>query len=435
MINSYCESMLKTLLKRLWIVAIAAALCGAAFGGAAYYKAKGDNGTVEEKQAAIDTYLAQVDTYEQAIADSRAALEQARAQAKEMQGYVDNATYMKLNGDCIYVAQAQYTVTPAEGSNTNIGNVLNAINLYVTQGGLKEDADAADPDLNAKYWGELITTAISGNNYSVAIMQPTEELAKSAIDAIKNAVKGQRWRIANSQGEFTLTLQDTAYYTKSEAGIVNALNNNRNTLKNYLTSVSDYETRVYNQQNTLDQYIEKNKPDSLDPKAVDAKSIAKKLAVIGAFVGIWVGLGLAWIDFLAGNRVRKPGDLAKLGLNVVGVHSSRKGCAPEAAQTALAIRQILGVRNISSASICTVKNHKKMPEICGTYAKALEESGMPCKCVSADSVSAEDLKDMLSADSVVLAVRTGVTRYADVENAIKLCQLYGLQIAGAIVSK
>ena len=434
--------MLKTLKKKWFLFLLITAFFTIALAGLGVMKAKKDIESEAEQQEKIDTYLDQVSKYETAISDSREAVRLAEEQRAELQDYVDNAVYMKLDSDNIYVGSVQYTVVPAEGTNT--GNVLNALNLYVTQGGLKEDAENHEEEFGVKYWSEVIGTAIAGQTFSVTIMEPTERLAADAIEVIKDCLRKDVAKVAESHGSFELVEQDTSVYTKSEAGILNNQNARRNDLKNYQTNHSDLETRVFNQQNALDSYIENNKPDSLEVKKTSVSKNVKLFGIIGFVAGLWIALGLVLIDYIAGNRVKSEDDLKKLGLEILSVHTRKKGFVPDVEKTAVEIQSLLTsvtrmlpseVYGKNSVALYDLARSEDTNKTCEEYLGALKKAGCSASYVDAAGSGASSLTELLSCGSAVIVAPVGDTHIEKVEEALRKLNHYGIRCLGAIVLK
>lgn len=433
--------MLKTLKKKWFLFLLVTAFFTAALAGLGVVKANKDIENEAKQQEKINNYLDQVSKYETAISDSKEALRISEEQRTELQDYVDNAVYMQLDSENIFVGSVQYTVQPGEGTNT--GSVLNALNLYVTQGGLKEDAEGHE-ELGVKYWSEVIGTAIAGQTFSVTIMQPSEKLAGNAIEVIKDCLRKDVAKIAESHGSFSLVEQDTSVYTKSEAGILNTQNARRNDLKNYQTNHSDLEARVFNQQNTLNTYIENNKPDSLEVKKTSVSKNVKLFGAVGFFAGFWIALGLVLIDYIAGNRVKGEDDLRKFGLEILGVHTHKKGAAPDVEKTAVEIKGLLAVveRTVSSENIgkdCValydLSKSEDTEKVCEVYRSALKEAGCSTSYVDASGSSAASLTELLACGSAVIVTSAGDTRIGKVEEALRKLGHYGILCLGAIMLK
>lgn len=438
----YLKSTRNTFKSKLQKVIVITLLGVLVFSAIGCLKAKKDIDGEVEQQKKNDTYLSQVEAYEVAIVDSKAALQRAEEQHATLQEYADNAVYMKLDSNNVWIGSVQYTVQPGEGTNT--GNVLAAMNIYVTQGGLKEDIDEEPEELGVKYWSEVIGTSVGGQTLSVTIMQSTEDLARRSIDVIKQRLVQHAPVVAESHGKFEFAEQETSIYKKSDASIVNTQNARRNDLKNYETNHSDLEARIFNQQNTLNQYIENNRPDSLEVKHTSTKKTLLLFGLIGLLIGFWIALGIVLIDYIAGNRVKNEEDLQKFGLEILGVNDMKKGFIPDVAQTAVGIngllihKEILPLLDAPSKDGVTLYDIAKSDDtvkVCEEYAHALNDIGCIVSYVDSDDTGADSLKELLRHGSAVIVASAGDSRIDRVQIALRKFEHYGIRCLGAILLK
>ena len=438
----YLKSALNTSKSKLRRGIIITFLGVLAFSVIGYMKAKKDIIGAAEWQEKIDTYLSQVEKYETAIADSKEALQKAEEQHAALKEYADNAVYMKLDSNNVWVGSVQYTVQPGEGTST--GNVLNALNLYVTQGGLKEDIGEEYKDLGVRYWNEVVTTSIAGQTLSITIMQSTEDLAKRSIELIKKRIVEYAPVVAESHGKFEFVEQTTSIYTKSEAGIVNTQNARRNDLKNYEINHSDLEAKIFSQKNTLTQYIENNKPDSLEVKPVSVKKTVVIFALIGLLVGLWIAIGIVLIDYIAGNRVKNEEDVKKLGLEILGVNDLKKGFIPDAAQTAVGINGLLINKETlplldapakDGVALYDIAKSEDTVKVCDEYTNALKDTGCAVSYVDSADNGVDSLKELLGHGSAVIVAPAGDSRIDKIQEVLRKFDHYGIKCLGAIVLK
>ena len=94
--------------------------------------------------------------------------------------------------------------------------------------------------------------------------------AKRIMSIIKERVMNYVPKVKNLQGDFSLEELKISEYVKTDTGVVNNQNNNRNNLKNYTTNRADLNNKLIGFQNSKKTYIEKNEPDNL--KAADTRS-------------------------------------------------------------------------------------------------------------------------------------------------------------------
>ena len=438
----YVKSALKTLWRKKWSL-IAITLCGMLmFTAAGYLKAKKDITGEAERREKIDTYLSQVEAYRTAVEDSKRAVREAEEQYAALEEYTENAVYMKLDSDNAWVGSVQYAVLQEESAD--LENILNALNLYVTQGGMKEDIGDAHEELGVRYWGEVIGVAIVGNTFSVTITQSSGDYAKRSIEIMKERLEAYAPSVAKSYGKFVLKEQGTSVYKVSDLTIANTQNARRDQLKSYDLNHSDLETRVFNQQNTLDGYIESNRPDSLEVEVASMKKTVVLFAVVGLLIGFWIALGIVLIDYIAGNRVKSEGDVRKFQLEILGMNERKKGFLPDAAKTAVDIRGLLDHKELLPPAEASEKDGVVLYDlsrsddtacVCEAYLDAMKEINCPASYVAAADNGADSLLELLTRGSAVLVASAGDTRIESIEEALRKLSHYGIRCLGAIVLK
>lgn len=368
--------MLSTLFKKWYVVTFFAVLFSLAVGYYGHKSAISENESLGTKQEVIDNYLEELSRYDQAINNAKEALELSSKQVDELLNNIENDVYMSLDANNLCIGSVQFTVIGADG--TIVTNVLQALNQYVIQGGLKEDAESKE-ELGVKYWSELVSTNFNGATFSVSIMQPTGTIAKKSIDEIKKCMLKHSDIIAVTHGEFQLIEQDTSVYMKSEPVVINNQNTRRNDLKNLISNHADYEVRVNNMINTKKTFMENNKPDDLEVFPISVKKRTMIFGLLGLFVGIWCGIGISLIEFIAGNIIKNTDELKKYGLVVF------------------------------------------------RPSENIEEIGVTL--VDADSYSAINI---INQDEVLVKVTPGQTRFRTVEDIIAICKNSNTMIKGVL---
>ena len=437
----YVKSMLFTVRRNWGRLCVITVLFAAVLAAAGYWKANKDISSEEERNETIRTYLEQVARYEEDIVNSQKAQEEVRKNRDEWQAYVDHATFMKLDSENVYVGNVQFSVT---GENVDIWGAIVAMNNYVTQGGLRDEVGEEHSDLGVKYWSELITTACDQRTFSISIMQPTEDLARRAIELIKERVKKYAETISQTYGPIVMVEQDTSVFTKSERGILDTQNYNREVLKNYKTNYSDYGDRIINQTNNMNQYIENNKPDSLEVQHTSMVKTVVMFAVIGLLVGLWIAIGIVLIDYIAGNRVKSEEDVKKLGLEVLGVNDLKKGFIPDAAQTAVGINGLLIHKETlplldapakDGVALYDIVKSEDTVKVCDEYTNALKDTGCAVSYVDSAGNGADSLKELLGHGSAVIVASAGDSRIDKIQEALRKFDHYGIKCLGALVLK
>ena len=261
----------KNLLDDFWkhkIIVIALVLVFAlSFGFSGYKKGLRSLDASPQNNNLYQEYEEALAEYDSNIANAENSLKLAEQQIEELQNYVDNSIYMKLDGQNLQIASSQYAVQ----SSDNIENVLSSIIYYVNEGGLKSDISEEYASLQPDYWREIISCTSSGNVLNITVMHYDSETAKEILSMIFEKIQKQIPAIEAVQGTFVLQEITTSYYTKSDVNVINNQNNYRNNLKNYINNRIDQNNKVISQKNAKSTYIEKNKDkfDTLDDFTCD----------------------------------------------------------------------------------------------------------------------------------------------------------------------
>ena len=225
----YLRNLIDDFWKKKKMIGVVVLICAIAFAALGVRQAGKVQTLTKEQQEEIDDYNEKIKEYDDTIADVDESLKLVNQQIEDLQKYMDNSIYMKLDSQNIQVASLQYGLQ----TEANTGNILNALNLYINEGGLKEALSEEWKELSVENWREIISPSITANLLNITIVHYDEEQLKKIVEVVKTRLQEQVPQIASVQGNFTLKEIDTSFYTKADVGILNSQNNNRNNLKNY----------------------------------------------------------------------------------------------------------------------------------------------------------------------------------------------------------
>ena len=256
----YVRNVLRDLLSRKKAVGTFIVICAVLFGILGLRQGGKTVELTEEQKQEIEDYNTKIAEYDASIEDTKKCVEEADAQIKDLQDYVDNSIYMQIDPNNVQVISSQYGVV----TGNNVGNICNSIIAYINDGGLKEPLDSGDEDLDIKYWRDVVGAYQSGNTLTIYVLHHNMDQARRIMNIMKKRIMEYLPKVQSVQGDFSLEEMRTSEYTKADAGILNAQNNNRNNLKTYTTSRSDQNSKLVNLQNNKTSYIEKNKPENMD---------------------------------------------------------------------------------------------------------------------------------------------------------------------------
>lgn len=421
---------LKNLLDDFWkhkiIVAALVVIFALSFGFSGYKKGLHSLNVSPQNNSAYQEYEKQLEEYDSNIADAKNSLQLVEQQIKELQTYIDNSIYMKLDGQNLQIASSQYAVQ----SSDNTGNVLNSIIFFVNEGGLKsavsEEYDSLQPD----YWREIISCSSSGNILNISVMHYDAETAKKILSVVCEKIQEQIPSIEAVQGNFTLQEINTSYYTKSDVGVINTQNNNRNNLKNYINNRIDQNNKIISQENSKATYIEKNKDNHVP---VVVKPIIATLKF--AFVGIVFGFVLpgVWfiLRYLLGNRVHSARDIENIGLKVLNIYKENKDIS-SFDRSIVNILYLIKLAETSSLFLCALQNDKETQLCLNEYRSSLEKENLQISLGFNTNTDLNELHAMMNCKNTVLYIHSGITTYTDLEKMILTCKNFNIAILGCI---
>ena len=196
----YFNNLIQDFWKKRKIILCFMVVCAALFAFLSVKRAQTVRELTQEQIEEIEEYHEKIEEYDKTIADAEKSLELVNQQIDELQKYVDQSIYMKLDGQNIQTAAVQYGVT----TEANVGNILNALVLYINEGGLKEALSEEYPDLAVESWREVIAPSITANLLNITIIHYDEDQLNQFFELVKTRVKELVPEIAMVVGGFSL---------------------------------------------------------------------------------------------------------------------------------------------------------------------------------------------------------------------------------------
>ena len=236
----YVRNVLEDLIKKKVAVGSFIVICAVLFGMLGIVQGGKAVTETEEQKQEIEEYNAKIAEYDSAIEDTQNAIAEADKQIESLQEYIDNSIYMQIDPNNIQTVSVQYGLK----TSNNVGNILNSFITYINDGGLKEELSDTDEDLKVKYWRDIVSCYQSSNNLIVTVVHSDMDQAKRIMSIIKERVMNYVPKVKNLQGDFSLEELKISEYVKTDTGVVNNQNNNRNNLKNYTTNRADLNNQL-----------------------------------------------------------------------------------------------------------------------------------------------------------------------------------------------
>ncbi len=379
-----------------------------------------ENKIASEPVEGEDDYITQLRDYEESLAACEEALALAEEQRDTIQKAIDNSIIMKMDPTNVHVAYVAYAVL----DTANAGNILNALQSYINDGGLKEDAlkNGAE-NLEVEGWREVITVGITGNNLFITITHYDEDKVKEIMSVVKKCVENETAVISKTQGEYRIAVTDESYYTKSDVNIANTQNNNNNNLKSYTNSVSDQSNKLNNLKTTIDNFKEKN-------EVKEGNSIKRGLgktlaiyAVIGFIGGIILSFAVLALKAILFDQITSYEHLQYAGITVFNRYNVKKQKFSSDLE-----------ETISEISRQITKDEQS--KICIYGLSDTEDNKKTAQAIK-DSIKTEvkDNSGIGECDNVLVVLTNKKDKYSDLESLMQKCTRMGINLLGVVVNE
>lgn len=383
----------------------------------------------EEQKQEIEEYNVKIAEYDSAIEDTQNAIAEADKQIESLQEYIDNSIYMQINPNNIQTVSVQYGLK----TSNNVGNILNSFITYINDGGLKEELSDADEDLKVKYWRDVVNCYQSGNNFFIVVINSDMDQAKRIMSIIKERVMNYVPEVKSLQGDFSLEELKTSEYVKTDTGVVNNQNNNRNNLKNYTTNRADLNNKLIGFQNSKKTYIEKNEPDNLKAADTNTKVLMVAYVLLGILFGAVIAFVLVALKYILGDTLRTANDIKESNLNLLGTYSALNQYKPDLERSKMDVEVLAKAKNADKVFFYVMSDDEISKKVAKDYEDIMKASGIAVETGSNISESAEELKKMIACGNCVFIAEVGKTTYRQLELQTRLCDRFKTAVLGCVV--
>lgn len=425
----YVRNVLEDLIKKKVAVGIFIAVCAVLFGMLGIVQGGKAVTQTEEQKQEIEEYNAKIAEYDSAIEDTQNAIAEADKQIESLQEYIDNSIYMQIDPNNIQTVSVQYGLK----TSNNVGNILNSFITYINDGGLKEELSEADQDLKVKYWRDVVNSYQSGNNFFIVVINSDMDQAKRIMSIIKERVMDYVPKVKNLQGDFSLEELKTSEYVKTDSGVVNNQNNNRNNLKNYTTNRADLNNKLVSTQNSKKNYIEKNEPDNLKAADSNTKVLMVAYVLLGILFGAVIAFVIVALKYILGDTLRTANDIRESDLNLLGTYSALNQYKPDLERSKMDVEVLTKAKNADKVFFYVMSDDEVSKKVAKDYKESLKASGIAVETGSKITEDAEELKKMIACGSCVFVAEVGKTTYRQLEQQTRLCERFQTAVLGCVV--
>lgn len=389
--------------------------------------------TVKQDVANYETQLADFHTalegYDAAVAAAQKALDEAKAQLEDYQTYCDNSVLMQIDPNGEWVATFQRQIVSPDG--TLMSNVTNAAIAYVNTGGFKEKLCTALQDsMPLEYLSELVSCTNQSYVITVKIIQKDEESARNMLAAAEKIFDTQLNELKKSLGEFEVQSYSEAVYETVDASTLSAQTNAFNTLRGLQNAVSDSESKVTNQQNTRNTYEQNNLPEEVTVKS--RKVILAQYVVLGALVGLVIGIISMMIRYMTGVHLHYKEELENAGWDVIGTYDPVKKDTETLENSILQLKCLKEKKQCRHLGVFYLGNSKEMQNLLQSYRDMLGANQIEGAEIAFSSMDKSSMERAMGCDCSIVLTAAGCTRFTDIEQYKAFCTKYAIEMWGCI---
>ena len=425
----YVRNVLEDLIKKKVAVGSFIVICAVLFGMLGIVQGGKAVTETEEQKQEIEEYNAKIAEYDSAIEDTQNAIAEADKQIESLQEYIDNSIYMQIDPNNIQTVSVQYGLK----TSNNVGNILNSFITYINDGGLKEELSDTDEDLKVKYWRDIVSCYQSSNNLIVTVVHSDMDQAKRIMSIIKERVMNYVPKVKNLQGDFSLEELKISEYVKTDTGVVNNQNNNRNNLKNYTTNRADLNNKLIGFQNSKKTYIEKNEPDNLKAADTNTKVLMVAYILLGILFGAVIAFVIVALKYILGDTLRTANDIKESDLSLLGTYSAPNQYKPDLERSKMDVEVLAKAKNADKVFFYVMSDDEISKKVSKDYEESLKASGIAVETGNNISESAEELKKMIACGNCVFIAEVGKTTYRQLEQQTRLCERFKTAVLGCVV--
>lgn len=243
----------------------------------------------------IQTYEKTMKNFDEVIKETELSVKTTQKLIDDRNAYVNNAVLMKLNPNCIEVAETNYLLEIGTGVGDRIVALIGLYSHATQLGNIVSSIEKMNP----KYKGQFLQDIIFVNQYHNLLVFRVMHYDKSEAEMIMSLLEkalvelGKNMRIPHN-----LALQERHQYTIASVDIKNRQLAVQNDLRHNRNVLMDYKNIIVDQQNRKTRYEKMNKPVTLVSSS-PVKTIIKYSA-FGVFLGLlWPVLWMGYKKYIS----------------------------------------------------------------------------------------------------------------------------------------
>lgn len=251
-----------------------------------------DSLSVKEKDE-LDYYIAQTRIYNQ------------------QQEYMENSIYFNLDASQMSVASVQYYITT---QNTDkIYDIITMYNNYLINGGLFADLCAENKNFTQQYLSEIIKFKLPDmGNYNVSsvlnilVYQQNTELCDELMLQVKEYIEKFQNILLGKDLSHNLVIIEDILFETNDSNIIRNQKDYINSHKSLGIELKDLEQTLTSEQleiAKMEVELEETEQEEIENESIKV-SVSKKFILLGAILGILLGMALVAANYILRDTVK-----------------------------------------------------------------------------------------------------------------------------------
>ncbi|RKI59576.1 hypothetical protein D7V86_11930 [bacterium D16-51] len=410
------------------IIALSAAVCAMILGILGYGRADRVNHLTEREQEAADAYKEQLAAYDKQIEEAQGNIEITLGEIENLQKYIDEALYMKLDALNLQAATAQYAVTGA----ADTGGVLNSMVNYLAYGNIQEYFEAELGGLETEYIREILSWSVNGNILNITVLHYDKEQGKKILETVQKGISAHVPEIEKIYGEFSLQQLKSTFYRKADNDVTNVQNGKLDALKNYNIALADYKGRLASNKSSKAEYMENNQPEVMEASA-PGKILVVKYVAFGIIAGFVIPLAAFTLRYLLSDRIRSEKELIHTDMPVFSCGSRNEDGISGTVPGIMELKLLAKKHHAESIYLNLLSENEAVIKTADEVAKALEGEGIFVASGTASIKNDASLESMVKNKYTVMVVKAGENTYPQLAGQLRICRKFGISVWGCIV--
>ena len=410
------------------IIVLFVAVCAIISGVSGYRKTGKINNLTDREQEKVNAYKEQLAAYDKQIEEAQANIEITLGEIENLQKYVDEALYMKLDAVNLQAATAQYAVAGAQDT----GGVLNAMVNYLAYGNVQECLETEFGSLEAGYIRELLSWSVNGNILNITVLHYDKEQGRKILETVQKGLAGHVPEIEKIYGEFSLQQLESTFYIKKDNDVTNVQNGKFDALKNYNNSLADYKSKLASNKDSKANYIENNQPEVMEASA-SGKILVIKYVILGIIAGFVIPLAALSLRYLLSDRIRSEKELIHSDMPVFSCKSQKEDKTFDTVTGIMELKLLAKKYRAEGLYFNLLSENETVIKTVNEITKALEGNGISVASGAVSGKDEDSLERMIEKKYAVMVVKAGENTYPQLAGQIRTCRKFGIPVWGCIV--